>query len=122
MAVVAAELAARVGADGGGAIAPGAAVGVDAAVSRQAPVPRPPVYGDPWQAQVWPLGHAESFAHSSCVQLQPAIGPFGMQRPFAPASLQLLSSLQLFGGPPPPLNEQAPGGAAVAHWASLGRW
>jgi hypothetical protein len=80
------------------------------------------VYADPWHAQVWSLGQSVSLAHASCVQLQPAIGPFVTQRPFAPASLQVLSPLQPPGGPPPPVNEQSPGGAAVSHWASLVRW
>lgn len=80
------------------------------------------MYGDPWQAQVWPVGQAASSAHVSYVHVQPSgIPPFcWMQRPSAP-DVHCGSASQAPCGPPPP-EGQSPAGAGAVHSLSLGRW
>jgi hypothetical protein len=99
--------------------------GPQSASTRQLPstqwLPSPPVYGDPWQAHVWPVGHSLSSAHVSQVQEQagPGPGPLHMQRPFGPASAHCESVLHNWV-PTPKLH--VPLGAGPRHCESFGRW
>jgi hypothetical protein len=85
-------------------------------------LPAPLSYGDPWQAHVWPVGHALSSAHVSDVQKQYTAPPLlSMQRPFTPASAHCASSEHMPGPPLPPM-AHVPMGAGPRHCESFGRW
>jgi hypothetical protein len=90
-------------------------------------LPSPYVYGDPWHAQVWPLGQSLLPAQLSHVHPHPAVPMVAVHRPFIPASPQSPSLEHAHWDGcievgQSPLQEQVPAGAGCVHSMSLARW